>query len=88
MRITWAGCSEGELAVERHPASSEISIRLEQEGVKALISLCAARRFKLSDGISERFRVGSPLKNPGGVPDHHYDCVPTARQISGGCWLN
>ncbi|MCT0203859.1 dual specificity protein phosphatase family protein [Synechococcus sp. CS-602] len=75
MRITWL--LSDELAVGTAPCSSEDLDQLEQEGIKALISLCAAEEIKLSDGIPERFEwVRLPL------PDHNHDCVHTARQIS------
>jgi len=49
--------------VERHPCSSEDLDQLEQEGVQALISLCAAEEIKLSGRNSpKRYRVGSPYR--------------------------
>ncbi len=75
MRITWL--LSDELAVGTAPCSNEDLDRLEQEGVRALISLCSAEEAPLPGGITERFHwVRLPL------PDHNHHCAPTIEQIA------
>lgn len=74
MRITWL--LKDELAVGTAPRCAADLDRLEHQGVKAVVSLCAAEEAQPPLGISDRFRwVRLPL------PDHRHDCPLTIDQL-------
>ncbi|MCT0218263.1 dual specificity protein phosphatase family protein [Synechococcus sp. CS-1329] len=74
MRLTWLLLDE--LAVGTAPSDAHDLDRLEREGVRVMMSLCAAEEAPPPGGMAERFLCARlPL------PDHHHLCPPTVQQL-------